>query len=108
MWIVWREKKLHAEFWWGNKMHRPLGRHGGRLESNIKMDLKVEKWEDVDWIMSVNIGKRVNPCKNNSNELSVFVKFVKFLDIIRNYWLLKNGSLAWRYLVSYLVTYLLT
>jgi hypothetical protein len=29
---------------------RPLRRHRCRWENNIKMDLKVIGWEDVDWI----------------------------------------------------------
>jgi hypothetical protein len=63
---------------------RSLGRRGYRKKDNIKIDLKGMEWDGLGWI---HLAQDRDKCKH-SNEASVYVKVLIFVDQIRKDWLL--------------------
>jgi hypothetical protein len=39
------------------EIKRPLRRHRPRWENNIKINIKRIKWEQVDWVIRLRLGK---------------------------------------------------
>jgi hypothetical protein len=45
---------MHIGYWWeSTEGKRPLGRPRRRWMDNIKIDLRVIRWDGVDWIVLV-------------------------------------------------------
>jgi hypothetical protein len=62
---------------------QPLGRHKHICEDNIKIDMKVKMWKNVDWIYLTQ----------DRDQLRVLVNaIINIWERLRAFWLFKKGS----------------
>jgi hypothetical protein len=80
---------------------KPLRRRRRRWEDNIKMDIKVTGYEDVDWIYLIRDRHKWRSLLNTGINLRVLVKCGELLDQLSNYCLLKIDSTPLNWLFVY-------
>jgi len=70
----------------------PLGRPRNRWEINIRMDLREIGRDSVDWMHLAEDGGPVVGSCEHCNEPLGSMKGRKFLDLLSDYWLLKDSA----------------
>ena len=73
---------------------KPLERPRRRWNNNIKMDLKEATWGNGLDLRDSGSVKMASTCECG-NEPQVSIQCGQFLDYLRTFWLLKNGSAPW-------------